>query len=377
MEVVDPEAVKAAVAVESKPEPAETAALRKQAEGNAQAILDVNLDSMRERTEILQSVESFGLDTMQRSSKKNALLSTTVGKLSQSGGEGGQVSKSLADLSRTVKELDPSGLDFTKRGFLGKMFNPIRAYFERYEKAEDVIAGVLQSLEKGRAMLKNDNTTLSIEQQALRDLTKQIQKQIELGAMMDEYVAAKIEEARASGSDAERIRFMEEEALFPLRQRVMDMQQMAVVNQQGIIAMEVVQRNNKELMRGVDRAKNVTVSALRTAVMVASALYDQKIVLKKIQALNETTNAMISQTSRMLKEQGADIQRQSMETGVSVDTLRTAFDDAVSALDQISEYKQQALPVMKETIAQFRQLADEGETRIQRLERGSRLGIQG
>jgi len=150
---------------------------------------------------------------------------------------------------------------------------------------------------------------------------------------------------------------------------------MTVVNQQGIIAMEVVRRNNAELMRGVDRAKTVTVSALRTAVIVASALYNQRIVLQKITMLNQATNNIISSTSKMLKDQGAEIQKQSMDTGVSVDTLKTAFNDVMGALDSISQYKQSALPVMKNTIEQFRDLANKGEERISRLERGSALGI--
>ena len=55
------------------------------------------------------------------------------------------------------------------------------------------------------------------------------------------------------------------------------------MNQQGIIAMEVIRRNNLELIRAVSRAENVTVAALRTAVTVAGALYHQKIVLEKVQ----------------------------------------------------------------------------------------------
>jgi len=377
MEVFDPKEIEVEVKEEAKPESDEIKKLREQAETNAKAILDVDLDSMSDRQGIMQSVEDFGLDSMRKSSQKNALLQQSVGRLSQSGGEGGEVSRSLADLSRTVKDLDPSAVDFAKKGVLGRVFNPVRSYFQRYEKAEDVIAGIVASLDKGRATLKNDNTTLALEQQALRDLTKQIQRQIELGTMMDEYVQTKVDSARAQQEEATRVSFMEEEVLFPIRQRIMDLQQMMVVNQQGIIAMEVVQRNNKELMRGVDRAKNVTVSALRTAVIVASALYNQQIVLQKIKALNETTNNVIAQTSRMLKEQGAEIHRQSMETGVSIDTLRVAFDDCVSALDQISEYKQQALPIMREQIAQFGELAQQGEERILQLEKGSQLKLNG
>jgi uncharacterized protein YaaN involved in tellurite resistance len=35
----------------------------------------------------------------------------------------------------------------------------------------------------------------------------------------------------------------------------MDMQQVIVVNQQGVMASEIVIRNNKELIRGVQRPK--------------------------------------------------------------------------------------------------------------------------
>lgn len=155
----------------------------------------------------------------------------------------------------------------------------------------------------------------------------------------------------------------------------MDLQQMLVVNQQGIMAIEVVRRNNKELMRGVDRAQNVTVSALKIAVMVAGALYHQKIVLKKIEVLNQTTNNLIAGTSRLLNTQGAEIHKQALESSVSVETLKQAFADVLSALDSISAYKQDALPKLRDTIEEFRELADTGEQQISRLERGHQLGL--
>ena len=375
MEIVDTVNLKEQVAAEVQTEPAEKIKLRQQAENNALAVMNTDIDSLNERRQILQSIESFGMDTMKKSASKNHLLKTTVGDLSKSGAEGGQISKSLADLHREIKTLDPSGIDFTKTGVLGRLFNPVRAYFEKYEKSESVIADVAQSLDRGKATLKNDNITLELEEQNLRELTKKIVKETEMGMLMDDCISRKLEEARNENWDADKIRFVEEEILFPLRQRVMDMQQMVVVNQQGIIAMEVVRRNNQELIRGVDRAKTVTISALRTAVIVAGALYNQRIVLQKIQVLNQATNNIISSTSKMLKDQGAEIQRQSMETGVSVETLKTAFEDVMSALDSISQFKQDALPVMRNTIEEFRDLADRGEERISRLERGSALEL--
>lgn len=368
MEVSNTEEIKQEVIEQIKPVKEEVIKLKTMTDQNVEAVMNVKMDSIEDRRNILTSIESFGLDTIQKSSQKSSLLQITVGKLARVGGEGGEVANSLMDLQQQMKTLDPTGLDFTRTGFLGKIFNPIHAYFARYEKAEDAIEDIIKSLDRGRETLKNDNTTLEIEELSLRDLTKKLAKEIEMGIMMDEGLQVAIDNARTTNEDPDKIRFVQEEILFPLRQRIMDMQQMIVVNQQGIIAIEVVRRNNKELIRGVERAKNVTVSALRIATIVASALYNQKIVLKKIQALNETTNNLISGTAKMLKEQGADIHKQAMEANISVETLKSAFSDTLQALDAISTYKKEALPKMKLTIEQFKELAQKGEKEIQKLE---------
>lgn len=375
MEVVSPEEIKQAIAQEVKPEPEEVKKLREQATSNVAMIMNLDEDSLEKRADILKSIDSFGMATMKSSGEKTSLLQVSVGNLSKSGDEGGQVAKGITELHLQLKDLDPSMIDFAKTGLLGKLFNPLRQYFAKYQKADIVISDIIVSLDKGKTVLVNDNTSLQFEQQSLREMTKKLEKEIQLGMLMDTEIESQVQAAKARNEDENKVRFITEEVLFPLRQRVMDLQQAQVVNQQGIMAIEVVMRNNKELIRGVDRAKNVTVSALRTAVTVASALYNQKIVLKKIEMLNQTTNDIISGTSRMLKEQGAEIHKQSLQASVSVDTLKQAFSDVLSALDSISVYKQDALPRMRDTISQFRELAETGEQQIQRLERGQKLGL--
>ena len=373
MELPNEAAIKSEVLQQVKPLPEEVDQLQAVAEGNVAEILTLDIGEIAQKKFILQSIESFGADSMKSSAAKNSMLQMTVGSLSRDGDEGGVVAKGLMELHRELEDLDPSLIDFTKTGILGLVFNPVRAYFARYQKAESAIVEIIASLDKGKKSLKNDNTTLEIEQQALRDLTRKLMKEVQLGVLMNESIEKQIDAARSRNEEPEKIKFVAEEILFPLRQRIMDMQQMIVVNQQGVMATEVVIRNNKELIRGVDRAKTVTISALRIGVMVAGALYNQKIVLKKIQMLNETTNSIISGTSHMLKVQGAEIQRQSMEATVSVETLKNAFADVMEALDSISSYKQEALPRMRDTVNQFRELAAKGEEQIQQLESGHKM----
>ena len=365
LEIPDPEEVKDLVKQETAITPAYAQAVGTAANEKGEQIVNVNLDSVASRREITSAVNDLGSDIMERSASKNAILAKRMGELSRGGSESGEVAKSLEDLAIRMRDLDPSGNDFLKKS---KLFNPVRRYFERYKSADAEIAEIVKSLDRGRTTLKQDNVTLELEEGAMRDLTKQLNQKLEMAIDLDAYLTAKVEEIRAQGNDNDRVQFLEEEVIFPLRQKIMDFQQLQVVNQQGIVAMDVVRRNNLELIRAVDRAEHVTVASLRTAVTVAGALYNQRIVLEKVAALNATTNDMIAATSRMLKEQGVAVQQQATQASISPETLKQAFADALSALDDISTYKQRALPQMQQTIADFRAIADEGERRLQLME---------
>jgi uncharacterized protein YaaN involved in tellurite resistance len=346
----------------------ENSNLKNQAQENAVAIFETDLNNPSQRESILRPIENFGMDDMSKSASKNEILATRFVDLGKGGKDADNIGDKLAQLNREMKDLDPSKVNFAKKGVLGNLVNPVRKYFEKYEKAEVAISNIIQSLDNSSKVLQNDNITLLSEENYLRETTNKLLADIELGKQMDESIEAQIIQAEADGVDADKIAFVKEEVLFPLRQRVMDMQQMIVVNQQGIVSLNVIRRNNKELIRGVNRAKNVTVSALRTGVMVASALYDQKIVMDKINVLNETTESIIESTSHMLKEQGSEIQKHSAETMISPEVLKASFSEALQAIEDVSNYKEEALPKMKETIEMFSDMADEGQKVVEKIE---------
>ena len=367
--VPDPEQTKAEVEQALAVTPQHAEIIEAETVKKGDEIMDVDLDDIMKRREILQAVEGLGSDIVQKSATKNEMLARRMADFSREGGESGDVARGLEQLAIKMRDLDPSHVDFAKSGPLGKLFNPVRRYFERYKTADGEISDIVKSLERGKATLKNDNVTLELEEDSMRDLTKQLNQQIELATDLDTYLTGAIEKARAEGtSDPERIKFVEEEVLFPLRQKILDFQQLLTVNQQGIVSMNIIRRNNLELARAVDRAESVTVSSLRVAATVAGALYNQRIVLEKVDTLNAATNEMITATSRMLKEQGAAIQVKASEANISADTLKQSFADTMQALEDISTYKQQALPRIKQTIAEFQAIADEGQKRVDQLE---------
>jgi uncharacterized protein YaaN involved in tellurite resistance len=166
-----------------------------------------------------------------------------------------------------------------------------------------------------------------------------------------------------------RRKFFEEEVLFPLRQRILDLQQQLAVSQQGVIACDLIIRNNKELIRGVNRAIHVTATALEVGATVALALETQKRVLTQIEATAKATNDLIAGTAQRLRTQGVEIHRQASGTTLDLATLRRAFDDLNAAMDELARFRQEALPQMAQTVREFDQLTKDGEEAIRRIER--------
>ena len=376
LEIPDVEEVKEKVEQELKVTEEREATVDEAAKQKVEEIMGTDITVFEDRKNILAAFQEFGADVVRKTEAKNGILSKRMVEFSRGSAETGEVAKGLAELSAQMKTLDPSAVNFDEKGLFGKIASPVKRYFDKYKTADAEIADIVKSLDSGKKMLHNDNVTLELEEQELFGLSKQLNEKVAMGNALDQYLTSAIDTKRAEGGDEEKVRFVEEEVLFPLRQRIMDFQQLQVVSQQGVVALDVIRRNNNELIRAVDRAKTVTVSSLRTAVTVAGALYNQKLVLEKVNLLNESTNNMIAATSNMLKTQGVEIQKQASEAMISTETLRKSFADTLQALDNISSYKLEALPRMRQTIEEFRQLADEGTKKLDQMEEAGSFQLE-
>ena len=356
-------------------EPELTDELRAQADAQVAQLLAIDPADDDARAAARAAVDAMGRELQTRSATRSRMLQAPLKDLSHGTEDGGQVARSLSDLRIEVEKLDPSGLDtdagwFTR--FLGKIpgvGTPLKRYFMRYESSQTQIDSIVKSLEKGRDQLKRDNVTLGDDQKQMRELTHALTDQVALAQALDAAVVAKL--ATEIGPDDPRRQFVEEDILFALRQRTLDLQQQLAVNQQGVLAIEIIIRNNRELIRGVDRALDVTISALQVAVTVALGLAHQKLVLDKIEAINSTTSALIAGTAERLKTNGTQIHQQASGTMLDMEALKQSFADIETALDEISRYRREALPTMASNILELDQLTADTESAIVQMESGT------
>lgn len=320
---------------------------------NIEAIEKLDMNSITAKSGIIKAIDNFGLDTMKRSSGQNTILQSKFMGVNSLWGESSSIVAGLLSLKTEMKKLSPDDIDFGSSSLLGKLFNPAKTYFEKYNKAEESINEIIQILDKGKSVLKNDNITLQIEEQNLRKITLELSKEIEFGTQMDTEISGFLNGYSPDVSE-EKKQFISEEVLYPLKQRLFDLNQLMMVNQQGMVSLEILRKNNRELIRGIDRAQTVTLSVLRTAILVAGSLYNQKLVLKKIKSLGNMTDSIMAGTSELLRQQGAQIGGMAAQSGnLSVETLKAAFEDTFETLDIISGYKEKALDGMDQAIRKF------------------------
>ena len=161
-----------------------------------------------------------------------------------------------------------------------------------------------QGLDSGQDELRKDNAAIETEKANMWTTMGKLSEYQQLAAALDDAVTQKIAELEAAGR-TEDANTLKSDALFAIRQRRQDIMTQMAVSVQGYMALDLVRKNNIELIKGVDRAQTTTVSALRTAVIVSQALARQKLVLDQITALNATTSNLIESTSNQLKIQGA------------------------------------------------------------------------
>ncbi len=317
-----------------------------------------------------ENVRTMGDADIRRAAEtSNRLLQTPVKALQEGGiAQGSKVGNTLLELRRTVEDLDPSQAQGARK-FLGMIpfGDKITDYFRRYQGAQSHLNGILHSLRNGQDELQKDNAALNMEKQNLWASMGRLNQYIYVAERLDAKMTASIAEIELS--DPERAKALNQDVLFYVRQKHQDLLTQLAVSIQSYLAIDIIIKNNIELIKGVDRASTTTISALRTAVIVAQALGNQKLVLDQITALNTTTSDLIQRTSEMLRDNSAQIQQQAASATIGLPQLQAAFANIYATMDSIDTFKLQALDTMAATIGTLEGEVTKSQEYLARVQR--------
>jgi uncharacterized protein YaaN involved in tellurite resistance len=292
----------------------------------------------------------------------NRMLERPASSLAAARGRGSQsdpqitVARTLQELRATITDLDPgrANLSGPKR-LLARIpgGNRLKHYFARYQSAQKQLNAIIGALISGEDELLKDNASIEQERANLWATMQKLGEYATLAAALDDATVARIDQVRAV--DPAQADALTADALFPIRQRRQDLTTQIAVSVQGYLALDVIRKNNLELIKGVERAKTTTIAALRTAIIVAQALENQRLVLDQIGALTETTNSLIDRTGELLRQQTGLVHDQATSPAVSIETLQRAFDNVFATMDAIDSYRAKAIDSMEVTVKALEQ----------------------
>src|ERR671910_1760981 len=316
-------------------------------------------------------------DVRRAAETSNRLLQTPVRAIKEGAlASGSKVGNTLLELRRTVEDLDPSQATGSRK-FLGMIpfGDKIVDYFRRYESAQGHLNGILHALRNGQDELTKDNVALNLEKQNLWGAMGRLNAYIYVAERLDAKLVSQISQLELS--DPERAKALSQDVLFYVRQKHQDLLTQLAVSIQSYLAIDIIIKNNLELIKGVDRASTTTISALRTAVIVAQALGNQKLVLDQITALNTTTSGMIERTSEMLKDNSAAIQEQAATSTIGMEQLQAAFANIYATMDSIDEFKLKALDNMSTTIGVLETEVRKSKSYLERVQKHDQRNAAG
>lgn len=294
----------------------------------------------------LEPVETLGLALQRDAAHRARMVQAPIGALAEHGAEGGVVAAALGALNAEVSALDPNATNLSG-GWLDRLFGGEEAaltrYFAQFEGAEPALDAALAKLENARETLRRDLIVLAEDEAALGAALKTLDGEIAVGEALDARLSAAL---GGEGGDAGLV----EEAQATLRRRLRDLRLHRAVLRQGLLSIAVIARNNRELMRGADHARDVTLSALRIAMATAAATTRQKLALAKLAAARDEAADAARRTAAGLR--AAD---EAALSGAAdpLAALKSAFRDLLGAMDEIERHQRESTPAIAERVAAF------------------------
>ena len=202
---------------------------------------------------------------------------------------------------------------------------------------------MLETLERKKNILTNDNITLELEINKIDEIIKNLEKEYDNGIKLKEEI-----KNNDLYSDGE---FNVETILNSLDKKIYDIKEMIIVKQQSQMALEIIRRNNKEIIRNIEKIKNITIEALNTAVIVAKSIYNQKLVLKGLDKLKMKTQDLMVGTGKIINN---DIDANSSND--KLELMKEMFNNILTTIEEADEQNKKSIPESELKIIELKKI---------------------
>jgi uncharacterized protein YaaN involved in tellurite resistance len=119
------------------------------------------------------------------------------------------------------------------------------------------------------------------------------------------------------------------------RKRVFYLQQARQIGIQQLPQIRIVQAGDETLIENLQASVSLTIPAWKQKMILLLGLNRQKEALELQKTVTDATDQMIRQASEMMKTQAVEIEKQSQEGLVSMETLAKANQDLIDTINSV------------------------------------------
>ena len=305
------------------------------------------------------------------------MLNTPLANLSSDNSEGNKISTTIVNLKGQIEEINPAKVNLDS-GFFGRLLESITGktaiskYFKKFETYSQAINGIIETLEEGGASLQEENAIFLQDKTKLIEFTKRMKEKLEIL----NHTSFKLNNIIEQEKDEDQKRFLIQDVDYTLQQQTMDLQQMVLTSAQGVMALDVLIKNNRELITSIKRIKNVVMVALNIGVMVSIGLANQKRVLDTTKSITNATNEIITANAEMLQTQGLEIHKQASSNILDMTKLKAAFESTLKTIEEAETFRINSLPEMKKSANDIQILLNQFNGKVDLMEKQSNLYLE-
>ena len=305
---------------------------------------------------ITADIDSMGMaEAKEIALSSNNLMNRQLKELDNSSvKENKKVVKSLMDMENKIVELNPAkaGINWDDPLRGGRIFgiklpfigDKLQKYIQKTRDASQYIEMVNKELDEGSRIIRESIGEIDLEKQKNLEITMRSNEYLYLNSAIVKKVESRMIENKLNEKEKE---LVTEVILYPLEQKKSDLNTQIHVAITSYYGLDVIQKNNKELLRGVQRCQMVALPALNTSITMASALADQKNVHDTVGAINQTAEEMLNSVSTMVSSQSQQIQKSAQSETIKRKSIMDNYKKIEDALKKTSEYRLQAHAALK------------------------------
>ena len=265
--------------------------------------------------------------------------------------DGGDAGKLLSDLMQRVRQMDPDTLQ-EKKSFwsnvpvIGRAKKKAETYFLQYEKMSAYLEEVVHNLDRSKFGLMKDITLLDQMYQKNKRYFEELNLYIAAGETKIAHVREhEIEPLRMEverSQDQTRIQELNDMIQLADRfeKKIHDLKLSRTISLQMAPQIRVIQQNNQILAEKIESAVVNTIPLWKNQVVLSLSLSRQKTALQMQKDVTNTTNQLLEQNSRLLKDSSIEIAEENEKGIVSVESLKVAHQNLIETLDETLRIQQ-------------------------------------